>query len=81
MVDITYCVLRVNAALVMEEGKFKPFVISLHSFLLITSTKPPLLTTSLNSLYMSSVCLAMIGILFTGVPTSKAGPWADFQLP
>ena len=66
--DETYCVRRVNAALVMEEGRFKPLVISLHNFLLITSTRPPLATTSLNNWYMSNVCLAIIGILFTGLP-------------
>ena len=64
----TYCVRNVNAALVIDEGRLSPFVISRHSFLLITSTKPPLDTTNLNSSYRSRVCLAIIGILLTGVP-------------
>lgn len=68
---VTHCVLRVKAALVIEEGRLRPFVISRHNFLLITSTKPPFDTTSLNNSYKSSVCLAMIGILFTGDPENK----------
>ena len=67
-IGYTYWVLSVNAALVIEDGRLRPLVISLHSFLLITSTRPPLLTTSLKSLYISSVCFAIMGILFTGVP-------------
>lgn len=67
-VNITYCVRNVNAALVIDDGRFKPFVISLHNFLLMTSTKPPFETTNRNSSYKSRVCLAIIGILFTGVP-------------
>lgn len=64
----SYCVRRVKAALVMEVGRFRPLVISLQIFLLITSTRPPFSVTSLYSLYRSSTCLAMIGIRFTGVP-------------
>lgn len=45
----SYCVLSVKAALVMLEGRLRPLVISLHNFLLITSTSPPLDTTSLKS--------------------------------
>jgi hypothetical protein len=67
----SYCVLRVNAALVIDDGKLSPLVISLHNFLLMTSTKPPLDTTNLNSSYRSSVCLAMMGILLTGVPVRR----------
>jgi len=65
----TDCVRSVNAALVIDDGRLRPLVISLHSFLLITSTSPPFETTRRNSSYRSSVCLAMIGIRFTGVPT------------
>jgi hypothetical protein len=64
----TYCVLSVNAALVMEDGRLRPLVISLHNFLLMTSTRPPLDTTSRKSSYKSRVCFAMMGILLTGVP-------------
>lgn len=63
-----YCVLSVNAALVMEDGRLRPLVISRHNFLLMTSTKPPLDTTSRKSSYKSRVCFAMMGILLTGVP-------------
>ena len=66
--DGTDWVLRVKAALVIDDGKFRPFVISRHNFLLMTSTRPPFDTTRRNSSYRSSVCLAMIGIRFTGVP-------------
>jgi hypothetical protein len=45
----TYCVRRVNAALVIELGRLRPFVTSRHNFLLITSTKPPLPTTKRNN--------------------------------
>jgi len=58
----------VKAALVIEEGRLRPFVISRHSFLLITSTKPPFETTNRKSSYKSNVCFAIIGILLTGVP-------------
>lgn len=66
-----YCVLRVNAALVIDEGRLRPFVISRHNFLLMTSTKPPFDTTNRKSSYKSSVCLAMMGILLTGVPKNN----------
>lgn len=42
----THCVLRVKAALVIEVGRFRPLVISLHNFLLMTSTRPPFSVTS-----------------------------------
>ena len=45
----TYCVLSVNAADVMDEGSPKPLMTSCHSFLLITSTRPPRAMTRLNS--------------------------------
>lgn len=64
----TYCVLSVNAADVMDEGRLRPRVTSRQSFLLITSTRPPLLTTSRNSAYRSSVCFAIIGMRLIGVP-------------
>uniref|UniRef100_A0A915I556 Uncharacterized protein n=1 Tax=Romanomermis culicivorax TaxID=13658 RepID=A0A915I556_ROMCU len=54
---------RVNAAEVIDEGKFRPLVISRHIFLLITSTKPPCETTNLYNSYKSNTCLAIIGIL------------------
>ena len=69
----THCVLSVKAALVMEEGRLRPLVISLHSFLLMTSTRPPLDTTRRNSSYRSSVCLAMMGMRFTGDPEKQSG--------
>jgi len=68
---VTHWVRRVNAALVIDDGKFKPLVISLHNFLLMTSTSPPFDTTRRNSSYRSRVCFAMIGIRFTGVPASS----------
>lgn len=43
----TDCVRRVKAALVIEVGRLSPLVISLHSFLLMTSTRPPFSVTSL----------------------------------
>ncbi|CAN8029212.1 unnamed protein product, partial [Ixodes persulcatus] len=58
----------VKAAEVMDEGRLSPLVISRQIFLLMTSTRPPLDTTRRYSSYRSSTCLAMIGILFTGVP-------------
>lgn len=60
-----------NAALVIDEGRLRPFVISRHNFLLMTSTKPPFDTTNRKSSYKSSVCLAMMGILLTGVPKNN----------
>lgn len=63
-----YWVRKVKAALVMDEGRLRPLVISLQIFLLMTSTKPPLWVTSLYSSYRSKVCLAMMGIRLTGVP-------------
>ena len=39
----------------------------------LTSTRPPLSTTSLNNLYMSSGCFAIIGILVMGVPVYDKG--------
>ena len=65
---VTYCVRRVKAALVMEEGRLSPLVISRQIFLLITSTKPPLATTKRYSSYRSNTCLAIIGMRLTGEP-------------
>ncbi len=45
----TYCVRKVNAALVIELGKLRPFVTSRHNFLLMTSTRPPFPTTKRNN--------------------------------
>lgn len=67
----TYCVRRVNAALVMLDGKCSPLIISCHNFLLITSTKPPRAITKLYSSYKSSTDLAMIGNRLMGVPRIK----------
>ncbi len=63
-----YWVRKVNAALVIELGKFSPLVISLHSFLFMTSTRPPLDTTKRYSSYRSRTCLAIMGMRLTGVP-------------
>ena len=62
----SYCVRKVKAAEVMDEGKLSPLVISLQIFLLITSTSPPRATTNRYNSYKSSTCFAMIGIRFTG---------------
>lgn len=70
---VTYCVRRVNAALVIEVGRLSPFVISLQIFLLITSTRPPFSVTSLYSMYRSRTCLAMMGMRLTGVPMQEKG--------
>lgn len=63
----TDCVRRVNAALVIELGKFNPFVTSRHNFLLITSTRPPFPTTNRKSssrgeeeTCTSSVCFLLL---------------------
>lgn len=64
----TYCVRKVNAADVMEDGSRKPLMISCHSFLLITSTRPPRAITRLYSSYRSSTDFAIIGSRFIGVP-------------
>lgn len=45
----TYCVRRVKAAEVIEDGKPSPLIISCQSFLLMTSTRPPRAMTRLNS--------------------------------
>jgi hypothetical protein len=45
----THCVLSVNAADVIEEGSPSPLMTSCHSFLLMTSTRPPLAMTRLKS--------------------------------
>ena len=68
---MTYCVLSVNAADVIEDGRPSPLMTSCHSFLLITSTSPPRAMTRLNSSYRSRTCFAMIGSLFIGVPEIK----------
>ena len=66
--NFTHCVLRVNAADVMEDGNPRPLMTSCHSFLLITSTKPPLATTRLYNSYKSKTCLAIMGNRLIGVP-------------
>lgn len=68
---VTYCVRRVKAALVMEEGRLSPLVISRQIFLLITSTKPPRATTKRYSSYRSNTCLAIIGMRLTGEPVCR----------
>ena len=67
----TYCVRKVKAADVMDEGRWRPLMISCHSFLLMTSTSPPRATTKLYSSYRSNTCLAMIGKRVIGVPVKK----------
>ena len=67
-----YCVRRVKAADVMEEGRPRPLMTSCHSFLLITSTRPPRAQTRLYSSYKSNTCLAIIGSRLIGVPEIKA---------
>lgn len=67
----TYCVLNVNAALVMLDGKWSPLMISCHSFLLITSTSPPRAITRLYSSYKSNTDFAMMGRRLIGVPAKK----------
>lgn len=63
-----YCVRSVNAALVIELGRLRPLVISRQSFLLMTSTRPPLATTSRYNSYRSRTCLAIMGMRLTGEP-------------
>ena len=70
-VIFTYCVRKVKAALVMLEGRLSPLQISRHSFLLMTSTRPPFETTNRKSSNKSRGCFAMIGIRLTGVPKKK----------
>lgn len=67
----TYCVLKVNAALVMLDGRCSPLMISCHSFLLMTSTSPPRAITKLYSSYRSNTDLAMIGRRLIGVPERR----------
>lgn len=69
----TYCVRRVNAALVMLEGKCSPLIISCHSFLFMTSTRPPRAITRLYSSYKSSTDFAIIGSRLMGVPGRDKG--------
>lgn len=69
--DFTYCVRRVNAALVILEGKCKPLMISCHNFLLITSTKPPRAITKLYNSYRSKTDFAIIGNRLIGVPENN----------
>lgn len=69
----------VKAALVMDVGRFSPLVISRHSFLLMTSTRPPFSVTSTYNMNRSSTCFAMMGMRFTGVPVERGvlslGTW------
>lgn len=67
----TYCVLRVKAADVMDEGRWSPLMISCHSFLLMTSTRPPRAMTRLYSSYRSKTDFAMIGNRLMGVPAQQ----------
>ena len=67
----TYCVLSVNAADVIEDGRPSPLMTSCQSFLLITSTRPPRAVTRLNNSYKSNTCLAIIGRRLMGVPAKK----------
>lgn len=60
----------------MVVGKLRPRVTSLHTFLLMTSTRPPLAVTRRNNAYRSNTCLAMMGTRFTGVPGVK---WVENQ--
>ena len=55
----------------MDVGRFSPLVISRHSFLLMTSTKPPFSVTSTYNMNRSSTCFAMMGMRFTGVPVER----------
>lgn len=71
MFHSTYCVLKVKAADVIEDGKCSPLIISCHNFLLITSTSPPLAITKLYSSYRSNTDLAIIGNRLMGVPITK----------
>ena len=64
----THCVLRVNAAEVIDEGRLRPLMISCHCFLLMTSTRPPREVTRLYNSYKSKTCLAMMGKRLIGVP-------------
>ena len=52
----------------MHVGRFSPLVISRHSFLLMTSTRPPFSVTSTYNMNRSSTCFAMMGMRLTGVP-------------
>ena len=70
-ISITYCVRKVNAAEVMEEGSRRPLMISCQSFLLMTSTRPPRAITRLQSSYRSNTDFAMMGSRFIGVPGNK----------
>ena len=68
IIACTHCVLRVNAAEVMDEGRLRPLMISCHCFLLMTSTRPPREVTRLYNSYKSKTCLAMMGKRLIGVP-------------
>lgn len=71
IIMLTYCVLKVNAAEVIDDGSRRPLMISCHNFLLMTSTRPPLAITRLYSSYKSNTDLAMIGSRFIGVPGTR----------
>ena len=68
IIACTHCVLRVNAAEVIDEGRLRPLMISCHCFLLMTSTRPPREVTRLYNSYKSKTCLAMMGKRLIGVP-------------
>ena len=67
----SYCVLRVKAAEVIDDGNPRPLMTSCHCFLLMTSTRPPRRMTRLNSSYKSKTCFAMMGSRLIGVPEKK----------
>lgn len=64
----TYWVRSVKAAEVILDGNLRPLMISCHSFLLMTSTKPPRAVTKLYNSYKSSTDLAIIGKRLIGEP-------------
>ena len=71
MENKTYCVRRVKAAEVIEDGRLRPLMISCHCFLLMTSTRPPRIVTRLYNSQRSNTCLAIIGRRLMGVPRAK----------
>lgn len=71
LISGTYCVLNVNAALVMLDGKCNPLIISCHNFLLMTSTSPPRAITKLYNSYKSNTDFAIIGNRLIGVPVNE----------
>lgn len=66
----TYCFLRVYAALLDAPTLSSP-AMSFQVFCLVTSTNPPLSLTSIYSLYRSSGCFDIVGLLVIAVPFSS----------